>query len=163
MACAWPICDLYVAPSPPFPPACFLHPSVPEKQSGCLGSHPAPGPPSLGDMWPLTLVLSPWHLSESVCKLGLVREAPSRDCAEEEEVTTVILLEQCQASSKCLGNTRYFSLEKYIVLAQGTMAKLMGRLSPQKELVFKVSRCPGCLERAALPPGVCVSSATRRT
>lgn len=33
----------------------------------------------------------------------------------------------------------------------------MGRLSPQKELVFKVSRCPGCLERAASPPGVSVS------
>lgn len=43
------------------------------------------------------------------------------------------------------------------MLAQGSVAKLMGRLSLQKELAFKVSRYPGCLERAASFLGVSLS------
>lgn len=73
------------------------------------------------------------------------------------EVNMVMSLEWCQAPSKCLGNTRYFLFKKYTLLAQGTVAELMGRLSLQKELVFKVSKCPGCPERAPWPPGVSLS------
>lgn len=55
-------------------------------------------------------------------------------------VKTVTSSEQCQAHNKCLQTSRCYLFQKHIVLAQGNLAKLMGR-SMEKELGLKVSRC----------------------
>lgn len=68
-------------------------------------------------------------------------------------INMVMSSDWCQAHSKCLQNTRYYLFKKYIVLARGTVAKLMGRPSLQKELAFKVSRYPVALREWLRPWG----------